>query len=177
MAAYRATLLEASRIASGMSDGDLAAAAALANTRGWMSNVSHVDHDRVGTIERALELVDPDESVTRAQLLALEAQELLYDRDHVRRHALASEAVSLVREAGDPRTILQVLHHAYYGLWSPDTFELRVSLCGDLLASARAAADPALDFWAHAISFNAHVESGNFEAARTALRSTGRAGR
>ena len=167
-AAHRETLLEASRIASALGDGELAASAALANTRGWMSNLLQVDHDRIGAIERALELVDSDDSVTRAQLLALEAQELYYDSDRARREALASEAVSLARQAGDARTTVQVLHNAYYGLWSPDTLKLRVSLPTDMLAGAQAAGDPALEFWAYAISLHAHIETGDFEAARAA---------
>jgi hypothetical protein len=167
-AAYRGTLLEASRIASALGDGDLAASAALSNTRGWMSSVMRVDDDRIKAIEHALELADPTDSVRRAQLLALEAQELVYHRDHARRHALASEAVSLAREARDPRSTAQVLHHAYHGLWSPDTFELRMTLPNDMVAFAQAANDPALEFWAHAISLHAHVEAGKFDAARTA---------
>ena len=167
-AAYRGTLLEASRIASALGDGDLAASAALSNTRGWMSSVMRVDDDRIKAIERALELADPADSVRRAQLLALEAQELAYHSDHARRHALASEAVSLARDAGEPRTTVQVMRHAFYGLWSSDTFELRASLPSEMLASAQAANDPALEFWAHTISVNTHVEAGNFEAARAA---------
>jgi class 3 adenylate cyclase len=167
--AYRETLLEASRIASARGDGDLAAAAALANTRGWFSNAMHVDYDRIGALERALELMGPADSLRRAALLALEAQELSYDRDHSRRHALASEAVSLARKAGDPRTTVQVLRHSYYALWSPDMFGLRMSLPVDMLAGAQAAKDPALGYAAQVMCLHAHAEAGNFARARMAF--------
>ena len=56
--AYRATLLHAARIASSLGDADLAAAAALANTRGFTSLIGDLDDERVEAIERALELDD-----------------------------------------------------------------------------------------------------------------------
>ena len=57
--AYRETLLEAAGIASELGDADLAARAALANNRGFVSRLGQVDAERVGAIERALELDDP----------------------------------------------------------------------------------------------------------------------
>ncbi len=51
--AYRTTLLHAARIASALDDADLAAAAALANTRGFTSLIGDLDDERVEAIERA----------------------------------------------------------------------------------------------------------------------------
>ena len=51
--AYRKTLLHAARIASALGDADLAAAAALANTRGFTSLIGDLDDERVDAIERA----------------------------------------------------------------------------------------------------------------------------
>ena len=56
--AYRTTLLHAAQIASSLGDADLAAAAALANTRGFTSLIGDLDDERVEAIERALELDD-----------------------------------------------------------------------------------------------------------------------
>jgi predicted ATPase len=74
--AYRATLLDAARIASLLGDADLAAAAALANTRGFTSLIGVLDGERLEAIERALELVGRADHGRRAQLLALQSQEL-----------------------------------------------------------------------------------------------------
>jgi hypothetical protein len=51
-AAYRETLLEASRIASALADAELAARAALANNRGDSSVMGELDEQRLGAIER-----------------------------------------------------------------------------------------------------------------------------
>jgi class 3 adenylate cyclase len=65
--AYRGTLFKASAIASKVQDAALAARAALANNRGFVSVLGEVDRDRVGAIERALELDRPPEPNRRAR--------------------------------------------------------------------------------------------------------------
>src|SRR5262249_50598764 len=52
-AEYRQTLLDASRIASELQDGERAARAALANNRRVSSVLFRFDHERVATIQRA----------------------------------------------------------------------------------------------------------------------------
>ena len=70
MAAYRETLLEASRIASDLADAELAARAALANNRGFASASGRSTRSGSRAIERALELDDPPQPARRARLLA-----------------------------------------------------------------------------------------------------------
>ena len=76
VAAFRETLLEASRIASELGDAELAARAALANSRGYTSVIGERDEQRLAAIARAIELDEPPNPARRAQLLALEAMEL-----------------------------------------------------------------------------------------------------
>ena len=64
---------EASRIASELGDAELAARAALANSRGYSSVIGEVDEERLAAIERAIELDDPPHPARRARLLALQA--------------------------------------------------------------------------------------------------------
>jgi predicted ATPase len=109
VAAFRETLLEASRIASELRDGELAARASLANNRGFFSALGAVDDERITAIERAIELDDPPNPARRARLLALQAQELAWDADFARRWALAEEAIELARGAGDKRALADVL--------------------------------------------------------------------
>ena len=135
--AYRTTLLQAAQIASSLGDADLAAAAALANTRGFTSLIGDLDDERVEAIERALELDDRADPGRRAQLLALESQELLYEHDRTRRQALATEAIALARDIADPRVRARVLQHAFHGLWGPDTVAVRADMANDLLAARR----------------------------------------
>jgi len=163
---YRTTLLEAAEIASSLGHAGLAAAAALANTRGFTSLIGDLDNEREAAIERALELDDGADSGRRAQLLALQSQELLYERDPARRQALAREAIALARDLADPRVRSRVLQHAFHGLWGPDTVALRAGLTDDLLASAQAAEDRALEFWANLLLLHCSFETGDLARAQ-----------
>jgi hypothetical protein len=166
--AYRATLLHAAQIASSLGAADLAAAAALANTRGFSSIIGDLDDERVDAIERALELDDRTDAGRRAQLLALESQELLYERDRTRRQALATEAIALARDIGDPRVRARVLQHAFHGLSGPDMVAVRADLANDLLASAQSAEDRALEFWANFLLQHVSYETGDFARVQVA---------
>ena len=126
--AYRERLLEASRIASTLADAELAARAALANNRGYASTIGETDDERLAAIERAIELDDPPHPARRARLLALRAMELTWDPDFERRWVLADEAVALARDAGDRRTLAEILHYVFYPYWSMQTLETRTEL-------------------------------------------------
>ena len=165
-AAYRTTLLHAAQIASSLGDADLAAAAALANTRGFTSLIGHLDDERVDAIERALELNGRADPGRRAQLLALESQELLYVHDRTQRQALATEAIALAREIPDPRVRARVLQHAFHGLWGPDKLAVRTEMANDMLAAAQAAEDRALEFWANFLLLSVSSETGDFALAQ-----------
>jgi len=167
-AAYRETLLDASRIASALEDGDLAASTVLANTRGFMSLIGELDQERVDAIERALELDDRSDPGRRAQVLALQSQELLYEHDRARRQALATEAIELARDVQDARVRARVLQHAFHGLWSPDKVEVRAGLVGELLAVSRETGDRALDFWAQYLRLHVSFETCDIAQAQVA---------
>jgi hypothetical protein len=158
-AAYRESLLEAARIASDLGHAELAARAALANSRGYASVIGERDEERVAAIVRAIELDEPPNPVRRAQLLALEATELSWDVDLARRKALVDEALALVRSTADTGALAAVLARAWHGIWSPDTLELRREFCREAADCAATLGDPALAFWAQnqaVVSFTAH---------------------
>jgi tetratricopeptide (TPR) repeat protein len=156
---YRETLLEASQIAYRLRDADLAAQAALTNSRGSYSLIGEVDFELVEAIERALELDDPPLPARRARLLALEAQELEWGSDLERRRALADEAVRLARQSGDERALGDVLLNAYYAYWTPLTHDTQVGLARELTVSAASAEDPGLAFWTHVMNLNIALEA------------------
>ena len=168
-AGYRETLLEASRIASALGDAELAARAALANTRGYASTIGETDEQRLAAIEGAIELDDPPHLGRRARLLGLQAMELTWHPDFRRRWALADEAVALARKTGDGRTLAEILHHSFYPYWSVQTLETRLALSRELSECAAAVRDPALQFWAHRIELHVYVERGEFPRAKAAL--------
>ncbi len=169
-AAYRETLLEASRIASALSDAELAARAALANNRGGVaSTFGKVDTERLAAIERAIELDDPPNRARRARLLAIKALELEWDPDFDMRRALAEEAISLARATDDTRTLAEVLRNVHETIRVPDTLAWRIGLVEELVGCADEVGDPALRFSAHNMDFHTCVERGDLERAKLAL--------
>ena len=168
IAAFRDSLLEASRIASELGDAELAARAALANSRGYTSVIGERDEERLAAIARAIELDEPPNPARRAQLLASEAMELSWDLDFARRKALADEALALARSAADMGALAAVLQRTFYGIWSPETLELRRSLAAELAECAATLGDPALAFWAQYVSVHPFIERGDLAQARDA---------
>jgi class 3 adenylate cyclase/tetratricopeptide (TPR) repeat protein len=159
---YRETLLEASGLASDLEDGERAARAALANSRGSQpSATGQVDHERVAAIERALEL--DDDPNRRALLLSLQALELVYEHDHHRRQALAEQALDLARETGNPRTTARVLNDYQHVFYTADGLEQRLAHLDEMAAATKAANDPALEFWTTCREHDAMAESGQLE--------------
>ncbi len=166
--AYRETLLHAGRMASELLDAELAARAALANSRVLQSVIGELDDERLSAIERAIELDDPPNPARRARLLALKAVELTWGPDFAQRRALADQAIALAREAHDERTLAEVLERASFGLWTAETLEQRTALSDELSRIAATLGDPALRFWAHEIEHNVQIEAGDFARAHTA---------
>ena len=168
-AAYRETLLEASRIASNLEDAELAARSASANNRGLYSALGQVDSERLAAIERALELDEPPDPARRARLLALQALELTWDPDLTRRRTLVEEAVALARGAGDKRVLAEALQSAYYALWSAQTVELRSAFAEELGRCAEELRDPALRRQALRLELPVCVEQGELTRAQDVL--------
>jgi class 3 adenylate cyclase/tetratricopeptide (TPR) repeat protein len=168
--AHRETLLEASRTALELEDAELAARAALANNRGIFNVIGEVDEERLRSVEWAIELDEPPHPARRARLLALQAQELGWDPDFARRCALADEAISLARGAGELRTLVEVLRGAFFAWWSAETLALRAALAREMSECAATVGDPALQLWAHNIEFQVFIEAGEFVRAEAALQ-------
>lgn len=167
--AYRESLLEASGIASELKDVELAARAALANSRGFSSRVGKIDLERVTAIERALELDDPPQPARHARLLAVLALELGFEPDHRRRWALADEAVALARKTGDPATLAAVLSNTFYAYWAPDTLAKRAEHVRELKALVPELQDPHLEVLARIWDTHVAIELGDFARAGAAV--------
>jgi hypothetical protein len=166
---YRETLLEAAGIAAELEDADLAARAALANSRGFPSRWGGVDLERVAALERALELDDPPQPARHARLLALLAKELSFDPDRARRLALADEAIALGRQASDPRTLVTVLESSCYAIWAPDTLATRSEQVRELSALVAQVGDLHVEFGARLRETNTAIDLGDFGWADAAL--------
>ena len=123
--AFRATLLDAARQALEARDAAMAARAAVANTRGFVSIVSGVDAERVEVIESTLELLGSQSSPERAQLLAMLAQETVFSgiaQDD--RLAIVDEAIDLARSLNDDDLLCRVLVMSALPSFAPHRWDL-----------------------------------------------------
>jgi class 3 adenylate cyclase len=167
---HRETLLAASRLASQLGDAGLAARAALANNRGFVSGIGAVDVERVAAIERALELDDPPQAARRARLLSLLGQEFAFAPDHhQRRRLLADEAVALARQASDERTLAAVLEKAWNAHQGPDLLARRADYVRELNALVIQVRDLRTEFFARWCEFWTETELCEFARADAAL--------
>jgi class 3 adenylate cyclase len=159
--AHRETLLEASRLAVRLGDGELAARAALANNRGLSSAIGVLDQERVASIERAIEL---DEDLDRrALLLSLQATERAFEHDPRPRRALVEQALALARQIGKPRTTARVLI-AYCEVYTTvDGLGQRLAHLDETAAAVATADDPALEYWMVYREFETIVASGQLD--------------
>ena len=145
--AHKDTLLRAAQLAHERGDAGALARAALANNRGFFSETSKVDTERLGVLEAAVQAAAPDDSGTRARLLANLAGELMFSVDNERRNRLADEALALARSGGDPRTLGHVLAHRVPLLVHTE-LEGLVACVDELGSVAYSLQDPVLIFMA-----------------------------
>jgi class 3 adenylate cyclase len=165
---FRETLLGASRLAERLGDGDRAARAALANSRGFASTFGAVDAERVAALERALALNRDGDPARRARLLALQAMELQFDPGHERRRALADEALAVARTAADARVLPYVLRDHFHAVWSADTLPGRLRTAEEMTELARRGDDPLAQIWALDRTVHAAAEAGALRRAAEA---------
>ena len=102
--ASRETLLAAARLAVDLGDTDRLVGAALANDRGYTSNNTATDTDKVEVLEMAVDRI-PLDHPDRALVLATLCSELAHGSTLDRRKALADEALVIAASSGDDATI------------------------------------------------------------------------
>ncbi|HXW35376.1 MAG TPA: BTAD domain-containing putative transcriptional regulator, partial [Acidimicrobiales bacterium] len=142
ISAYRATLLEAARLAMNLGDATLLAQAALANNRGLPSAAGMLDNERIFVIEAALDAVGPEDSPVRARLLSLHAVELVWGDPELRRLAIAQEAVEMARRLEDESCLLDVWTSAHISSSVADQIPTLVSELPELIELAERIGDP-----------------------------------
>ncbi|MCV7123687.1 ATP-binding protein [Mycobacterium lacus] len=173
--AYRDTLLAAGDIASCIGDAERMAKAAIANTRGWLSNVVEVDAERVAALQAAIDAV-PAGSPHRPLLLAQLAAEACVAWDFASRiRPLIDEAQQLARKDCDKHALARVLTFVSSALVvRPDLMAERMALTGELMVLADGVDDPLLGCMAAAMRFFAAVEVADIREARECAHRTWR---
>jgi tetratricopeptide (TPR) repeat protein len=126
-ASFRDTLLRACALAQRLGDRGRLVRAALANTRGFVSETGKVDAERVAMLETALAAVGEADSTERSRLLAVLSAELTFAGDWPRRKALSDESVAIARRLGDPAIVSDVLSLRFITVWTPETLAERLA--------------------------------------------------
>lgn len=162
-AAFRETLLKASRIARDAGWVRLLVQATLENSRGWVARSGEVDGERVEMLEAAVAAAPPDSAdvpVLRAQL----ASELAFADDWPRVSTLVDEALATARERGDLPTLARVLNWACPAmLASIDTPRRMWDLTEELEGLATELGDPGLRWTAAWIRHVAAIMLGDVD--------------
>lgn len=166
-ARFREILLEAARIALDLDDTDRLVAAVLTNDRGFTSAIGEFDTERLAMLELAVERVT--DLPRRALVLAQLAIELTFSPERERRYELASEALELAEEAGDPQLLARVLNRHLIARWEPGNARERIRTA-DRGIEIGARLGDSLDFF-HGLHWRAgaQLEACEVDAARRSL--------
>jgi class 3 adenylate cyclase len=150
---HREVLLEAGRLAERIGDAARMATAALANGRGWQSDTTGIDTERVAALEAAVSALGDADANTRAILLVRLAVENMYEPDRTHRVALAEEALATARAHNDPQTVASVLTSRHNVILSHESIEQRRADNLELTRLVDELGDPNLRFQARAYGF------------------------
>ena len=165
----RECLLRAARLADRLDEVDRLVAAALANHRGFVSQVGGFDRERGAMLRRAGERLDgsgPESALVLAQL----ALEMTFTDQVDRRRWLAESALVAARKSGDRRVLAQVLIRCLIARWDPDNAAERIAMAAESIEIG-AELDEPLELF-HALHWQAvaQLELCEVEAAARSLR-------
>ena len=160
-AAFRGSLLEASRIARNEGLVDLLVQATLTNTRGTFADSHGLDADRIEMLRAALTVIPPDDLVHQAELLCSLAMELSVGPGFDDRRRLSDDALELARRSGDQRTLAWVLARRQVAVAHVVTIAERARDVAELVELAERLDDDLLGFRARHYSVKMALEVGD----------------
>jgi class 3 adenylate cyclase len=167
---FRATLLDAAHEAIRIHDSDRLVSAALANNRGFHSDLGGIDADKVEVLEAALAAIPDSDSPQRAQLLATLCSELTFSSLD-RRVQLARDAKAMARRLGDRAALASVCNLCGTPMRIPSLLTEQFSDAIEALALAEELNDPVSVFWVANQAVIEGTRSGEFELSARALES------
>ena len=106
-----------------------------------------LDAEAIARLEEALERAE--DPALRSRVQARLAVELYYAPDRTRSDLHSEEAVATARASGDTGALASVLSARHVALWRPDRIEERLSVAGEMIATAREAGDRHSELQAH----------------------------
>ncbi|MFC7503348.1 ATP-binding protein [Nocardioides sp. GCM10030258] len=165
--AAREDFLEAAGLARARGDGSGLAEAALGFAAGLSGfEVRLWDRTQMDLLEEALVLLDGQETIARADVMARLSVAMSFAGDPVRRSALAEQAVELARRLGDPRAIAHALAARCDTMAGPAHSERREADAGEVISCARRVGDLGLELLGLRLRIVALLEQGKGPAAR-----------
>jgi class 3 adenylate cyclase len=164
--AFRQTLLDASRLAIAHSEIARLVRAVLANSRGTTSVIGQVDEERLELIDRALDLTGSAFTAGRADLLALQAMELVFAGEHDRLLRAADEAAAIAVRLSDPTLQARVGTRRLWACLVPDRILEMAQEGADVVRLTDATADPQLRTWSRALWIHSLLQAGALDEAR-----------
>jgi hypothetical protein len=131
------------------------------------SETGIVDQGRIATLDAALRAVGRQDSPARAQLLAMQAAELMYSWEWEPRLRLSDEALEIARRLDDPNPLSTVFNMRFVTLLAPETLAERQANTVEATAIAERLNDPLVRFFAYHWRAYACIEAGDILAARS----------
>ncbi len=162
------TLARAAEAARTSANHEALIEAVLAADRGFMY-VGGNAAEYLRLVEAAVTVAGPSDLATRARLLALLAQSLVYTAQAARRVALAREAWTIAAGSGDDRLTAAIAPAVLAALWTPGSGRLRSAIAARAVRSAELTGDPRLLFSTHHAAYNVAVEAADPESAARSL--------
>lgn len=145
---FRETLLAAAHLAQEIGANDVLITAAVCNSRGFISDITALDSERLAVLDAALVAVGESDSADRAKLITRRISEVIYFEDPNDLYADFNTALDIAHQLGDPQLVAFVIVSGFLAITTPDRLAERQLLADEALAAAQAAADPILEYWA-----------------------------
>ncbi len=168
--AFRGTLLDAAGLADRNDDIDLLVQAALANTRGFASEIGKVDAERVEILERAIERLGDGNDGDRARLLAQSGMERVFSASLEERLAIADDAVACARRSGNPAALVNTLQLVCQATIAPHTLDRRIAWSTEACQLTDNLADPTVRCRAHGTRYHAALEDADLTELRARMK-------
>jgi DNA-binding SARP family transcriptional activator len=169
LATAKETFVRAAEVARDLPSPDQLARAALGYGGRWVYLRAGKDRRLIPLLEEALEALPAGDNELRAMLLARLAGAL---RDHPapeRRMSLTTEALTIARRLGDPRTLAYALDGTYAALSWPRDTDAWLAMATELMQLADEIGDKEKAYFAHFHAFGALMVRGDVREADTEL--------
>jgi tetratricopeptide (TPR) repeat protein len=163
------TLHDGAALADQSGSDDVLLRAALAIDPGSMLRFGRFGSSQLAIAEAAMAKAGGRDLATRARVMALLAQSLIYSDQTQRRTEAANQALALARASGDPAVVARIAPDLLMALWAPGTAQLRSEIAAEALEIVEDLGDPSLSASLYYAAHTAAVCAGDADRASLCL--------